>query len=263
MPLYVADYLADTGHLSTVEHGAYMLLIMHYWQNDGLPDDDKRLARVVRLPFDEWIEIRDVLSEFFGEGWRHQRIDAELEKTRAIISKRRTAGKAGASQRYGKPVASAMANAQQSHSHPPSPSPIPEPNGSGADAPPVVYADDRAELFGEGKQALACMGVPAKQTGSLIGGWLKQTGDDCRRVLQAIQQARDQRAIEPVSFISAQLGPPKGRKNDQSTGSYQRSSGQSAFLAGLASLANDPAGDGAMAGAGNAEIPRGRFNIDG
>jgi uncharacterized protein YdaU (DUF1376 family) len=49
MPFYVADYLADTGHLSTIEHGAYMLLIMHYWQKGGLPADERMIARVARM----------------------------------------------------------------------------------------------------------------------------------------------------------------------------------------------------------------------
>lgn len=115
MPLYVADYIADTGHLSTLEHGAYMLLIMHYWQNGGLPTDDKRIARVVRLPFDEWMEIREAISELFNEGWRHKRIDAELAKTDAIISKRSAAGKAGASARYGNRMANATDLPYQTH----------------------------------------------------------------------------------------------------------------------------------------------------
>lgn len=114
MPLYVADYLGDTGHLSTVEHGAYLLLMMHYWQHGALPDDDRKLSRICRMTPDEWADIRDTISEFFDPGWVHKRIDAELEKAEDVISKRRAAGKAGAIARYGKGKASAIANAKAS-----------------------------------------------------------------------------------------------------------------------------------------------------
>lgn len=109
MPLYVADYLADTGHLSAAEHGAYMLLIMHYWTNGGLPDDERRLARIARMSEDEWRAARDELASFFQDGWRHARIDAELAKSEEISSKR----KAAAEQRHNKSNANASANAEQ------------------------------------------------------------------------------------------------------------------------------------------------------
>jgi uncharacterized protein YdaU (DUF1376 family) len=93
MPLYVADYLADTGHLSTVEHGAYMLLIMHYWQAGGLPAEDAKLARICRMSTKEWAAVRDTLADFFSEGWRHKRIDEEIANTAETIDKRSTAGR--------------------------------------------------------------------------------------------------------------------------------------------------------------------------
>jgi len=105
MPFYVADYLADTGHLTTAEHGAYLLLIMHYWSNAGLPDDDKKLARIVRMSPSEWAKARDTLSEFFQAGWKHKRIDAEF--TRAAEKSQKAA--ASASKRWD-------ANAMRSHS---------------------------------------------------------------------------------------------------------------------------------------------------
>ncbi|OFX03915.1 MAG: hypothetical protein A3E78_07480 [Alphaproteobacteria bacterium RIFCSPHIGHO2_12_FULL_63_12] len=99
MPFYVADYLADTGHLSTVEHGAYMLLIMHYWQNGGLPIEDQKLARICRMTAAEWRDVRPTLVELFGVDWSHKRIDDELTHAEHVMNKRSEAGRASAAAR--------------------------------------------------------------------------------------------------------------------------------------------------------------------
>lgn len=91
MPLHITDYLADTGHLNAAEHGAYLMLIMHYWQNGSLPADERLLARLARMSKAEWEESRDVLAMLFGPNWTHKRIDAELSKADEIIEKRRNA----------------------------------------------------------------------------------------------------------------------------------------------------------------------------
>lgn len=87
MPLYVADYLADTGHLTVAEHGAYLLLIMHYWSNGGLPDDDRKLARIARNTNAEWQKTKKNIEEFFESGWQHKRINAELARAAEKSSK--------------------------------------------------------------------------------------------------------------------------------------------------------------------------------
>jgi uncharacterized protein YdaU (DUF1376 family) len=98
MPLHIADYLADTGHLTATEHGAYLLLIMHYWQNGCLPENERIIARIAKLTPEQWEESRDMLAMLFGPGWTHKRIDAELSKADEIIEKRRAA----AESRYSK-----------------------------------------------------------------------------------------------------------------------------------------------------------------
>lgn len=80
MPLYVADYQADTAHLSTAEHGAYLLLIMFYWTKGGLPKDEEAIRRITRMSNRQWSQSRDVLKSLFGDEWRHKRIDDELAK---------------------------------------------------------------------------------------------------------------------------------------------------------------------------------------
>ena len=118
MPLYVADYLSKTGHLSTVEHGAYMLLIMQYWTQESLPDNDKILSQITRLRVERWKSVRPQLEPFFtielGRVWRHSRIDDELKKAADLREKRRGAAAA----RW----CNSNANAVQMHAQPQPPS---------------------------------------------------------------------------------------------------------------------------------------------
>ena len=60
LALWTDAYLADTRHLSTLEHGAYLLLMMEAWRRPhcDLPDDDRvlaRLAGLTRLPELVWL----------------------------------------------------------------------------------------------------------------------------------------------------------------------------------------------------------------
>lgn len=65
-PLWTDAYLADTGHLTTIEHGAYMLLLMTMWRAGGsLPNDDKQLARYARMTGPQWARIKPTMMPFF------------------------------------------------------------------------------------------------------------------------------------------------------------------------------------------------------
>jgi uncharacterized protein YdaU (DUF1376 family) len=103
MPLYIADYLSDTVHLSTQEHGAYLLLLMAYFQGQKpLPSADARLAIITKLPFEEWRNIRSAIAPFFQEvngRWHHKRVDAEIARFKAKSEKSRQAGVASGKSR--------------------------------------------------------------------------------------------------------------------------------------------------------------------
>lgn len=142
MPLNVADYLKDTSHLVAHEHGAYVLLIMRYWQDGGLPSDEILIRRYSLLSAEQWIESRPVLAALFDEGWKHKRIDAELAKAADIIEKRRSA----AEQKHGKRSANAEHVDSTSSDTRVPPSPEPKPNNPPSSVPDAAEARD---LFGD------------------------------------------------------------------------------------------------------------------
>ncbi len=190
MPLYVADYLSDAAHLSTMEHGAYLLLIMTYWQRgEPLPAEDKKLARICRVGPREWTRIKPVISEFFQvdcNTWSHSRIDRELQNVRAKSLKKRNGGLARAKQMH----SSCSAAAQQSDTDTDTYIPLAKANGRSPDS-------DKA--FWDG--AVAYLGGSKKR--SLIGKWCRDFGQD--QTAKAITAAQLERAVEPVSFIERTL----------------------------------------------------------
>jgi uncharacterized protein YdaU (DUF1376 family) len=108
MQLYIADYLADTAHLTTQEHGAYLLLIFNYWQrgesfkHENQQTLNERLARVARLSENEWNSVKNTLSEFFyvtENEWKHERIDRDLDTVKSNLLQKSKAGKASAAKK--------------------------------------------------------------------------------------------------------------------------------------------------------------------
>jgi len=106
MPIYIGSYLADTARLTTEGHGAYLLLLMDYWRNGPLPDDDESLAAIARMPVARWSRYRAILGclPFFSirnGKWHQKRADAERDKATNLVAKRASAGSRGGSAKWG------------------------------------------------------------------------------------------------------------------------------------------------------------------
>lgn len=107
IPLWTDAYLGDTRHLTTLQHGAYLLLLMTAWRTKecALPDDDNLLARYAGLEIRNWLKIKEVVMEFWmlEDGmWRQGRLTDERES--AVVRKHQAsnAGKASALKRQGR-----------------------------------------------------------------------------------------------------------------------------------------------------------------
>ncbi len=105
MPLWIGDYLADTLRLNTLQHGAYILLIMDYWRNGQPPMDDDTLSHICRMDKATWKKSRDAILPFFtvqdGKLF-HKRIEKELKDAAENKLKHIARAEKAAEARWGK-----------------------------------------------------------------------------------------------------------------------------------------------------------------
>jgi uncharacterized protein YdaU (DUF1376 family) len=117
MKLFWGDYHKATRHLTTAQHGAYLLLIGEAWRLGGsLPDDDAMLAHWTRCTKAEWTKIKPVVMAFFAKRrgkFVHDRVREELAHYESISRKRKSAGQAGGNASAGNHEGNPTANATQ------------------------------------------------------------------------------------------------------------------------------------------------------
>ena len=105
MPMFWGDYARDTGHLNAAGHGAYLMLIKHYWcTGKPLNDDDDELWRIACCDSKkEWQKLRPKIVRLFqaeGGELRHKRVETELSRAAANVAKRADAGRLGAASKW-------------------------------------------------------------------------------------------------------------------------------------------------------------------
>lgn len=124
-PFYIGDYIADTMHLSAEEHGAYLLLIIHYWKNQKpIKNEPKTIQNIAKIKFKKLSNVLAFFEEKNGE-FTHSRIEKEIAKARKNKELKSEAGKKGMEKRYNRTVTDVITEPQQNTYQTPNPSPSP------------------------------------------------------------------------------------------------------------------------------------------
>lgn len=132
LPLFTDAYLADTRHLTTLQHGAYLLLLMTAWRTKtcSLPDDDKQLARYASMGLATWKRNKDVLLSFFSKDkngmWIQNRLTDEFIFCTERRNKNIKAGMASALKRH-ETTSTVVGTKTQRKANEPYPNPNPNP----------------------------------------------------------------------------------------------------------------------------------------
>lgn len=159
LPLFTDAFIADTGHLTAHQTGAYMLLLMMAWRSPGcrLPDDDVKLARWARCDARVWRQTKPVVMEFWtldAEGyWTQKRLASEYRTVSERAERARLNGQHGGRH---KPLKNNEADnpagsVSVSQKKAPNPNPIEDTNVSSNDSPKRKRSrtpySDRFEAF--------------------------------------------------------------------------------------------------------------------
>jgi len=105
MPIWIADRVADTGHLSAFDLGCLHRLELSYWRSGPLADCNDTLARICGCTPVEFRRARISLGKFFDIGsgqWISQKIDMELAESYRVINLKRNQTAAATNARIAK-----------------------------------------------------------------------------------------------------------------------------------------------------------------
>lgn len=212
--LYPGDYMRDTADLSLVEHGAYLLLLLHYYSTEtAIPSDNPTLFRIARaMSDDEKAAVSKVAERFFpvmsSDGLRHNvRADEEIAKARARIDSARENGKRGGRPKKPdqNPTLSNPVNPNGTQhvtglKAPHTPHAIKEQEQSAN--PPAAAFDFKADLFARWKA------MPGSGGGAFLNKLFRDHKPE-DRVVEAVERTLAETRADPKAFVLGVLNKPK------------------------------------------------------
>lgn len=245
---YKMEYEAwdeGTDRLTLEQEGAYLRFCHQmYRRKSSVVDDKLVLARLWKCHPNKAARLRADLIELgkiaeTGDGHlTNTRVTQELDTRETQSTQRSNAGKTGG-RRSGEvrrnalknndadeAIASSKTNQRRGEERRDS-----EPNGSGAGAPmnllggfrppegPAPSDPDywRKLAFSAGVQTIRRLtGKGDSAARTIVGKWMRDTRDDARRVIRAIEDAEAEQAIDPVAWISRALSQRQRGRPSQS-----------------------------------------------
>lgn len=176
--LYIGDYQRDTAHLSVTEHGAYLLMLQHYYATEKPLPTGKALHRMLRAQDKAEREAIDaVASQFWREtehGLVNDRADAEITKAGAQAETNRTIAQAREAKRKAaregnEQSTNRATNDQPNHSHSQTNTPAPATRATAIDN--EVFPVTAEWTPGPGFTAQAKLaGIPVLDTAAMAEG---------------------------------------------------------------------------------------------
>ncbi len=167
MPLWTDAYIGDTMHLSTIQHGAYLLLLMHAWRstNCTIPDDDIKLSRITRMHLRDWKRNREIVLEFWdkeeGLVLTQKRLLNEFNQCLRFKERQRQAGlKSSESRKRGQPALNqGSTGVQPARAVLRTPSPSPSPKEEEVLSTFNVPSKDEVANYAESKKKTRSFGI--------------------------------------------------------------------------------------------------------
>lgn len=253
---YPTIFGADTQNLSLAEDGAYRRLIDHYMLTRmPLPGDDRALARIVGVGWNEWEDVKDNVMRYFKKNpaglFTHAFCDEELLVHNKRIGNAQNNGKKGGRPKGSKNKKNNPAGFESETQQ----KPITEQNRysdtdvSGDDAPPV---DFKRVIFNEGLRWFATSSN--KQISALrplVAKWCKDYGDAA--VAAVFVEAQKFQPTDPTSFIVNAL---KGKPHASKPGTRESKTDRAkAAISRAAESGGFASGSGSQAAAGGDSLP--------
>lgn len=221
MPFYVADYLADTTHLNTQQHGAYCLLLFAGWRNCGrLPSDDEQLAMITRLPVATWLKHKAVILRFFqvdGAEIYQRRMVEEWDTATGIIERNRVNGGKGGRPPKQKPKNNQAVSENGTQKEPkdnPEKTPSPSPSQLHASSEASASHPGRHERFGEVMNRVeTILNSPTLTVFAEVDQWLKGGADPDMDIYPTLERLKSKWSGPSLKYFTQAIADSVATRN--------------------------------------------------